>query len=652
MQEKTTIALLLALIATSAFGYEPPLIDDYRRDYDPALGINETFGRWNTTVRLVYDPDGAPAQYQNESKFLALLDEATQQWERVSGIRFDILPSDPNIRDDAGLFAFQQDKFVRVYWAATGGFAGLAGPEFDDYSDNLGYFPFHDGDVKLNNDPSIWDEDGELVSTLVHELGHLIGLGHSDNPRSVMFANPYNNLRYPREDDIRAVQALYGPGDANLDPARPVSDWLYVVPTTVSSAAQALGNTFVSLPTNITASISTITDSTFDNQFVRVNSGEFNGGLALNATIVLVDPGGYLRSKTAWQLNCPPANFCSGGAVGLVRVDELKTYPGTWRILIVDESQGVLAARLIRSHSLMVATTTDYNRAPMATVTVKDGGASTRVTLTVTATDKENNAIEVIWHPPGVRKDRDFDGFLDNEIAEALGSDGEAVQTIDFVRTGTHTLFVELRDNSVRYDGSRPSSSSSGDGFSNLLRLTLTLPLTPGGGVQTYAIYPLVVTPSPAVITSVGAAQNMASVVTNTGSTTTAAFRLGASKDNGVTTGTSFSTSDNLVIAGTVLPQAADVGKAVEIFTVIRSFTTGGESWSFRDSSGQYRPWPGVRIPDLLPAYESISMPASSAYVVYTGALGPGDHRIFIGYRVKGSNVLHYTGSAMRVLVN
>ncbi|MBK7171526.1 MAG: hypothetical protein IPH83_20645, partial [Gammaproteobacteria bacterium] len=40
----------------------------------------------------------------------------------------------------------------------------------------------------------------------------MIGLGHSDDPRSVLFANPYNYFNYLGEDDVRAASELYGPG--------------------------------------------------------------------------------------------------------------------------------------------------------------------------------------------------------------------------------------------------------------------------------------------------------------------------------------------------------------------------------------------------------------------------------------------------------
>ena len=36
--------------------------------------------------------------------------------------------------------------------------------------------------------------------TMIHEVGHVIGLGHSDDPVSLMYANPYNSLNHLRID--------------------------------------------------------------------------------------------------------------------------------------------------------------------------------------------------------------------------------------------------------------------------------------------------------------------------------------------------------------------------------------------------------------------------------------------------------------------
>ena len=53
-------------------------------------------------------------------------------------------------------------------------------------------------------------------STLLHELGHVIGLGHTTTADAVMLASLARGVqrRTPQDDDIQGVRSLYGPGPA------------------------------------------------------------------------------------------------------------------------------------------------------------------------------------------------------------------------------------------------------------------------------------------------------------------------------------------------------------------------------------------------------------------------------------------------------
>jgi len=54
------------------------------------------------------------------------------------------------------------------------------------------------------------EEDGIILRTVAaHEIGHLLGLHHSDDKNALMY--PYvNDALKPREDDISKIQRLYG----------------------------------------------------------------------------------------------------------------------------------------------------------------------------------------------------------------------------------------------------------------------------------------------------------------------------------------------------------------------------------------------------------------------------------------------------------
>lgn len=653
------LLLLPALVPEHAAAYQGAGFDaGSKHDVYRALGINGSFGRWNTTVKLVYDPDGAPAQF-TISKMQGLILQAAAQWEQVCGIKFQLVATDANAPDDAGLPPNQQDGLVRIFWAKSDGFAGLAGPDFGNYDQNLGYYPYYDGDLKLNDDPSAWHNDLDMVSTLAHEYGHLIGLGHSENPFSIMYANPYNNLNYPREDDISAAQVLYGVGPNAVDPVAGVNEWRYPMPPVAPASvteylfkANQLPSpaAFLSLQSAASTAINAITDATVDGQYVRLNSGgigNFSNNTAINlkATLVVIDPDGYLWSKVDWPLTCSARTACGGASVAFARTEVLKSYTGTWKILVVDEAAGTL----LLTQNLKVATVASFNAAPVAMVSAVQGATPARVTITIAATDIEKQNITVIWHLPGKPVDRNGDGLLDTELSQPLGINGSVVQTVDFSVAGVYTMFVDLRDSGTRYDGSAAGSSGAGEGFSNLLRLSLNLPLAgANGGLTVLAQHNAGDPGSLPVLRTVAAAQSYQS--TSTAGATTAGFLMGASKDSGLSTATSFKSGTSILVGGTVQARTADLNKAAGIYVVIKAVLGGQESWLFRDSKGAYRPW-SLNINDLQPALLTSNLQSSAVVEVYKGVVGAGTFQVFVGYKLDSSTALHYSSVPLQLNV-
>lgn len=94
----------------------------------------------------------------------------------------------------------------------------LAHASFPNPFDNRRLFLHFDEAERWVNDPN---RNVDLLTVAIHEIGHNLGLGHSNDPDSIMFAS-YNGPR--RElglDDVEGVQTLYGAGNVQPTPQPP-----------------------------------------------------------------------------------------------------------------------------------------------------------------------------------------------------------------------------------------------------------------------------------------------------------------------------------------------------------------------------------------------------------------------------------------------
>jgi hypothetical protein len=77
------------------------------------------------------------------------------------------------------------------------------------------------GDMHFNNDEN-WKIGAtvDVFSIALHEAGHALGLGHSDNPGAVMYPY-YHQATALSQEDIDAILQLYAPQDAQPSPGAP-----------------------------------------------------------------------------------------------------------------------------------------------------------------------------------------------------------------------------------------------------------------------------------------------------------------------------------------------------------------------------------------------------------------------------------------------
>ncbi|KAK2168567.1 hypothetical protein LSH36_16g14031 [Paralvinella palmiformis] len=219
------------VLSKSESGQLRSVIGDLREDdlsenlkaYQMLHSLPVTAYMWNNKMPLTYWFKTYSAKLPRETQ-RRILAEAFKMWSDNAGINF---------REGSG-----SDVDIELVFSR------------DHINDGPGkvlahaYYPSNlklAGDVHFDEDED-WTEGSlsgtNLFQIAVHELGHSLGIGHSNSPSSVMF-HTYRgykpNLQLD-DDDISAIQSLYGPA-ANTSQSTTMTQWSNTI--TQSSGEQS-----------------------------------------------------------------------------------------------------------------------------------------------------------------------------------------------------------------------------------------------------------------------------------------------------------------------------------------------------------------------------------------------------------------------------
>ncbi|CAF1085149.1 unnamed protein product [Adineta steineri] len=159
------------------------------------------------TFRIVKYPTTFPQQFVDTE-----LTKALKLWSTSSSLEFE----HRKLKKQDELKPNHLDRKTDIRISFEIGDHGDTEP-FDGPGNVLGhaFFPQYGGDAHFDND-EYWttkSTDGvNLFQVAAHEFGHSLGLEHSNKPEAIMapFFKGYTPNFTLQEDDIRAIQALYG----------------------------------------------------------------------------------------------------------------------------------------------------------------------------------------------------------------------------------------------------------------------------------------------------------------------------------------------------------------------------------------------------------------------------------------------------------
>lgn len=153
--------------------------------------------RWpNKIMPWYYNPSGQPAAV-GEAEAVSILQRAAGKWRNGCQVELRYMGTTSAI-------TYVEDGVNVVGWQSGFLASGETGLNWNGQL-------ITEADIRLNVE-DITDMN-TLEAIAVHEFGHALGLDHSDQPDSVMFANPYHPIDFqlaPRGDDLNACAALYG----------------------------------------------------------------------------------------------------------------------------------------------------------------------------------------------------------------------------------------------------------------------------------------------------------------------------------------------------------------------------------------------------------------------------------------------------------
>lgn len=222
-----------------------------------------------------YNPTNQPSDMTTDT-VVNLIKTATAKWEAVCNVKF-------TYKGTTSASSWKHDAYASIDrvnsfgWAAfSGEYAGYGGYTWYWYS-----YPNYMADANMSiNSLSGFNAQNltQLEGLYTHELGHVLGVSHSDQPASVMYANPYNSLEYQRtlrDDDIAACVSLYGPATPTSTPTPTPTPTLSTQDTIFNWAETNYSSLF-----NPATKTLTIADSNNNPVYYRLYSGT-NTGLAV-----------------------------------------------------------------------------------------------------------------------------------------------------------------------------------------------------------------------------------------------------------------------------------------------------------------------------------------------------------------------------------
>jgi hypothetical protein len=700
---KLFVNITILVLLTPIFLYAETTVESgLIKNIQPVYGISGHLEKWDKeNIPVAYNPTGSA--FLSDDPIRLWMQNAINVWERVSGINFGTVIEDKNISTQSWESFYEgnylkderasekvcpeYDGIIVVNWLSDedkpeGDWKAQAPRKSCQYNYDNGRFDVVDGMINMNDD-ALWEASYSINSiyntdsTLVHELGHIIGLGHSNVPLSTMYANPYNSIIFLQTDDIRAAQVLYGKSNKFVDRTSLSLEW------GVQSRFEK-NLIFKNMPDELIdyfACCATITTSPdvgiyfFNSETLKdesekgalkilseemMDKGLFflqgwtdiftteEGEKDFEVTSYITDEYGVPLSSTSGTASCyfnttiGDKNWCR--LTVFIPSPPAALDSNFYKLFVILGEEIIYESEI----STVYQTPHVFNENPTATLTVAKGSTLTSSKFEISATDNNSDQLTVTWRPPG-RRDLNGDGDNDARVIDTTISGASTSREFDFDVQGWHEFFIEINDTEERY-------GRAGSGFQTLFKVLTHIPAdkfpVKSYVIDTNTVY---IDQPTDVYKSAGAV-----IKIKDSTNTSAKFSFSTSKDHWSSSAnpTTFSENDFLNIIAKIEADPEDIGANIEFFVAIKSVTNGDVKLYQMNSDMSLSEWNGA-IPRLEPMWEINEADGLPAYrkvwdfEIISGQLNKGDHSFFLGYRnVDIDGPIHVNPKGFKVSVN